>query len=121
MNESATIQIYYCRNLLCDGAIPAPLARVERDGARLEAVPCSGKIDPRYILKAFESGARAVCVVACPMTVCKSMEGSARAGRRIELVKELMAEAGLDPERARPVPAGIARIKRRQRGGGSGC
>jgi len=60
-------------------------------------MPCGGKIDPRYILKAFELGAAAVCVLVCPVFLCRSLEGSARAGRRIDLVKELMAEAGLDP------------------------
>jgi F420-non-reducing hydrogenase iron-sulfur subunit len=98
MSKSATIHVYYCRNVLSEGDLPAALASVERNsGVCLEAVPCSGKLDPRYVLKAFESGATAVCVLACPIGQCKSMEGSARAGRRAELVRELMAEAGLDP------------------------
>lgn len=98
MSESATIHVYYCRNVLCEGELPPAFAGMEANsGVCLEAIPCSGKLDPRYILKAFESGAAAVCVLACPIAICKSMEGSARAGRRVELVKELMAEAGLDP------------------------
>jgi coenzyme F420-reducing hydrogenase delta subunit len=98
MSESAGVHVYYCRNVLSEGASPPAFARIERNGGvRFEAVPCSGRLDPRYVLKAFESGATAVCVLACPIGQCRSMEGSARAGRRVELVRELMAEAGLDP------------------------
>lgn len=97
MSESATQYIYYCRNLFGAKELPAALTRLERDGAIVEAVPCGGKIDPRYVLKALESGAAAVCVIVCPAVSCRSLEGSARAGRRIDLVRELVTEAGLDP------------------------
>lgn len=94
----ATIYVYYCRNLLREGRLPAALAELEREGVALEALPCGGKIDPVYLLKAFELGAAAVCVITCPVTLCKSMEGSARAARRVELARQLMAEAGLSPD-----------------------
>jgi coenzyme F420-reducing hydrogenase delta subunit len=63
----------------------------------LEAVPCSGRIDPRYILKAFEGGASKVCLLACPEGECKLLEGNLRAVKRIESARELLAEAGVDP------------------------
>ena len=62
------------------------------------AVPCGGRIDPRYLLKALESGAEAVCVFTCARGHCKRMEGNLRATRRIDAVRELIAEAGADPE-----------------------
>jgi coenzyme F420-reducing hydrogenase delta subunit len=65
-------------------------------GVVTEAVPCGGRIDPRYILKAFESGAGAVCVLTCPVGSCRLMEGNLRATCRVGLAKELLAEAGLD-------------------------
>jgi len=98
MSNTAGIHIYYCRNVGQGGQLPPALTRLEvRSGVELEAVPCSGKIDARYLLKAFESGASAVCVLGCPSGHCKMMQGNLRAGRRVSAVRQLIAEAGLDP------------------------
>lgn len=90
--DAKNIYVYYCRN----AATPTALA--ERPGVALEAVPCSGRIDPRYLLKAFEGGARAVCILACPKGECKSMEGNLRATARVRAAQELLSEAGLKPD-----------------------
>lgn len=98
MSNTAGIHVYYCRNASQGGEFPPALTRLEvRSDVRLEAVPCSGKVDPRYLLKAFESGASAVCVLACPNGHCKMMQGNLRAGRRVSAVRQLISEAGLDP------------------------
>jgi len=98
MENRADIRIYYCRNSVPNGRIPGSLARLEqRMDVALEAVPCSGRIDPRYILKAFEGGASKVCLLACPEGECKLLEGNLRAIKRIEAARELLAEAGVDP------------------------
>jgi coenzyme F420-reducing hydrogenase delta subunit len=67
----------------------------------LEPVPCSGRIDPRYILKAFEGGASKVCLLACPEGKCKLLEGNLRATRRMLSASELLEEAGVDPHSVR--------------------
>ena len=101
MESRPGVYIYYCHNLALGGAKSA-LARLEAtDNVAVEAVPCSGRIDARYILKAFEGGARAVCVLACPIGHCRSMEGNLRAVQRTRFVRELLAEAGLDPNSLR--------------------
>lgn len=92
------IRIYYCRNCVEGNVVPAELADLGmRDDVALEAVPCGGRIDPRYLLKAFESGAQAVCVLTCPIGECRLMEGNLRAARRVELTREYLAEAGIEP------------------------
>lgn len=89
------IRIYFCRNVVEDG-VPDELQRLGlMDDVALEAVPCGGRIDPRYLLKAFEGGAHAVCVLTCPIAHCRLMEGNLRATRRVELAKEMLAEAGV--------------------------
>jgi len=89
------IRVYFCRNAV-GGTIPAALSELEhRPDVALEAVPCAGRIDPRYLLKAFEAGARAVCILACPVGCCKSMEGNLRAVARVHGVQELLCEAGI--------------------------
>jgi coenzyme F420-reducing hydrogenase delta subunit len=92
MNGKNSIYVYYCRNAAKPGALD------QRPGVILEAVPCSGRIDPRYLLKAFEGGAKGVCILGCPKGECKSMEGNLRALTRVQAAQELLAEAGLNPD-----------------------
>jgi F420-non-reducing hydrogenase iron-sulfur subunit len=62
-------------------------------------VPCSGRIQPEHLLKAFENGADAVCVIACQEGNCHHVEGCRRAGRRVEYVGRLLDEIGLGAQR----------------------
>lgn len=99
-NEKAFV--FYCRNMLGNNTptqVFEPLSRLV--AVEVQAVPCSGKIDPRYLIKAFEAGAKAVCVITCPLNACKLIEGNLRAAKRVDASKQLMAEAGLNPERLR--------------------
>jgi coenzyme F420-reducing hydrogenase delta subunit len=74
----------------------------EQDGAAVlvREVPCTGKVDGQYLFHAFEGGARGVSVVACPKGECTLTEGNYRAEIRIRMVQRLLAEIGLEPERA---------------------
>ena len=62
-------------------------------------MPCAGKIDIDYILKAFTYGADGVLVLACHQDNCKSQEGNLHAQWRVERAREMLAEAGVDPRR----------------------
>lgn len=62
-------------------------------------VPCAGKVDPDYLLRAFTSGADGVLVLSCPQDNCKSSHGNLCAERDVEQVQGLLAEAGVDPNR----------------------
>jgi coenzyme F420-reducing hydrogenase delta subunit len=96
--ENMDVRVYACRNALAGNHALAAIRRLETTGGvEVELLPCSGRIDPRYVLKAFEGGAAAVCVLACPVGQCQSIEGNLRLERRTRAVRELMAEAGLDP------------------------
>jgi coenzyme F420-reducing hydrogenase delta subunit len=68
-------------------------------GARVSVVPCSGKIDTVYVLKAFENGARGVGVITCPPGECRMIEGNLRAGVRLEHIGQMLDEIGLGRER----------------------
>ena len=58
-------------------------------------VPCTGRLQPEHLLKAFEDGARVVCVVACAEDNCHHLEGSCRARLRVDYVRRLLDEIGL--------------------------
>jgi coenzyme F420-reducing hydrogenase delta subunit len=62
-------------------------------------VPCTGRIQPEHVLKAFESGSEAVCMVACQDDNCHHVQGSKRCARRAAHIRSLLEEIGLGGER----------------------
>jgi F420-non-reducing hydrogenase iron-sulfur subunit len=62
-------------------------------------LPCTGKVDVEYMLKAFEQGADGVYVMACPIGNCHHERGNVRATKRVEYVKNLLDDIGLGRER----------------------
>jgi hypothetical protein len=62
-------------------------------------LPCTGRLQPEHVLKAFESGARLVSVVACREDNCHHLEGSLRCSRRVDYVRGILDEVGLGRER----------------------
>jgi len=66
---------------------------------KIVKLPCSGKTDARYLLRAFEQGADGVCVVGCPIGNCHHVNGNKRAYARVKHVKNLLDEVGLGADR----------------------
>jgi coenzyme F420-reducing hydrogenase delta subunit len=62
-------------------------------------LPCTGRLQPEHLLKAFEAGADAVCVITCAQDDCHYLEGSRRAEKRVGYVRELLDEIGLGAQR----------------------
>lgn len=94
------VAVYVCANCIPQaGALPR---QWQQDGIHVlvHEVPCSGKIDAQYLLHAVEGGGRGLCVVACPKGDCHLAQGNYRAEIRIRTVRRLLAEIGLEPERA---------------------
>ena len=69
------------------------------DNVRIVALPCTGKVDVKFLLEAFESGADGVMVAGCLEGDCHYMIGNLRARKRVERTRSLLAEIGLDPQR----------------------
>jgi F420-non-reducing hydrogenase iron-sulfur subunit len=66
---------------------------------RVLRLPCTGKVDPGYIMTAFEKGVDGVLVAGCLEGGCHFQEGNLRARRRVELVREMLEQAGIEKER----------------------
>ncbi len=64
-------------------------------------VPCSGKVDVLHLLRAIQKGADGAYVVGCLEGTCHYKEGNYRARERVELVRTLLEEIGLDGDRVR--------------------
>lgn len=63
-------------------------------------LPCSGKLDQLLALHALEAGADGVMVIGCLPGDCHFLRGNINAARRVEGLQQLLAEIGLEPERA---------------------
>ena len=64
-------------------------------------VMCSGRVDPGFILSAFQKGADGVIVCGCHPGDCHYVEGNYKCMRRIPLTQKLIAEFGIDEKRLR--------------------
>lgn len=66
---------------------------------KIVKVPCAGRVDIVFILKAFENGADGVYLVGCLEGDCHFLTGNLRAKKRVEYVKRLLDETGIGVER----------------------
>ena len=64
-------------------------------------VMCSGRVDPVFILEAFKKGADGVLVAGCHPGDCHYQSGNYKTNRRIKLLKKLLDELGVEPQRVR--------------------
>jgi coenzyme F420-reducing hydrogenase delta subunit len=62
-------------------------------------VPCTGKVDVLYMLRAFEKGADGVYAVGCMEGECHFNQGNFRARKRVEQVKKILDTIGIGGER----------------------
>ena len=69
------------------------------DNVRIVPVPCTGKVDTKFMLAAFESGADGVLVIGCLEAECHFITGNLRAKKRVERVQKFLTEIGFEPER----------------------
>jgi len=62
-------------------------------------VPCTGKVDALYLLKALEDGVDGVYVAGCEEGDCHFLKGNLRAKKRVAYVKSILKELGINPGR----------------------
>jgi len=68
---------------------------------RVIRVMCSGRVDPKFVLKAFLNGADGVLVAGCHPGDCHYMSGNYEAEKKIKMTKKLLQKADINPERLR--------------------
>ena len=98
-HKKKKLYIFYCSNCF-DGTEFDRMSR-EQEGIEhtIISLPCSGKADLLYLLKAFETGADGLALVTCPKNECHYLEGNLRAPKRVEEANCLLEEAGLGNDR----------------------
>ncbi|MCS7096121.1 MAG: hydrogenase iron-sulfur subunit [Nitrososphaerota archaeon] len=85
------------------GADLAGVSRIQYPpNIRVIRVMCSGRIDPVFILEAFKNGADGVLVSGCHLpSDCHYLSGNFKALRRVTLLRRVIKEFGIEPERLR--------------------
>lgn len=95
--EITAFTCIYCGYMAADTA--GALRLKHPANVKLVRLPCTGKVDMRYVLEAFEQGADGVYVIACPIGNCHHVHGNERAVARVQFLKRLLDKIGLGSER----------------------
>ncbi len=77
-----------------------PLGRV---GLKTVDLPCTGRVDNLFVMKAFEGGADGVIVVGCEPGKCFYSAGNLNATKRVDRARQWLIDTGLDAARVRMV------------------
>jgi len=94
------IQGFVCNWCTYTGADLAGTSRIQMAAnVRVIRLPCTGRIDTLFILKAFERGADGVIVSGCHPNDCHYTAGNFHARRRFAIFREIMDFVGIDPRR----------------------
>ena len=94
------IQAFVCNWCTYTGADLAGTSRIQMaPNVRIIRLPCTGRIDTLFILKAFERGADGVIVSGCHPGDCHYTAGNFHARRRFAVFRELIGFMGIDPAR----------------------
>ena len=102
MNYEPRIIAFLCTWCSYTGADTAGIARIKSPAnIRDLRVPCSGRVSPELVMRAFDQGADGVLVLGCHIGECHYDTGNHRAAKRMPILHVLMQFAGLEPERLR--------------------
>jgi len=66
---------------------------------KIVRIPCTGKVDALYLLKALENGVDGVYVAGCMEGDCHFLRGNLRAKKRVGYVKSILEDIGVHPDR----------------------
>jgi F420-non-reducing hydrogenase iron-sulfur subunit len=93
---------FLCNWCTYTGADLAGTARVKYSpNVRSIRVMCSGRVDPVFVIKALYEGADGVLIGGCHPGDCHYLEGNYKALRRYLLLRRILPEYGIEPERVR--------------------
>jgi len=83
----------------------ADLAGVSRmkyaSNIRVIRLMCSGRVDPQFVVDAFMKGADGVLIGGCHPNDCHYVEGNYKCLRRYQMLKRMIADMGIEPQRLR--------------------
>ncbi len=94
------IVAFLCNWCAYTGADLAGTSRLQYPpNVRAIRVMCSGGVDPIYVIKALLEGADGVLIGGCHPGDCHYQSGNLKARRRVAILRSILEELGLDPDR----------------------
>ncbi|MBA7541729.1 hypothetical protein ES705_34045 [subsurface metagenome] len=94
------IVAFLCNWCSYAGADLAGVSRLQYGtNIRIIRVPCSGRINPLYIVRALQNGADGVLVSGCHPGDCHYISGNLVARRKFAVMRRLLTYIGIEPER----------------------
>ncbi len=91
------ILAFLCNWCSYAGADLAGVSRMQYPhNIRVIRVMCSGRVDPKFILRGFEVGADGVIVMGCHFGDCHYLEGNYEAEKKFLMTKEFLKLIGFD-------------------------
>jgi F420-non-reducing hydrogenase iron-sulfur subunit len=91
---------FLCNWCTYAGADLAGTSRIQYPpNIRIIRMMCSGSLDPTYVLKVLLEGADGVLIGGCHPGECHYISGNLKARRRVAILKSVLQDAGLEPER----------------------
>jgi F420-non-reducing hydrogenase iron-sulfur subunit len=94
------IVAFVCNWCTYTGADLAGTSRLQMAAnVRVVRLPCTGRIDPLFLVKAFERGADGIIVSGCHPADCHYTAGNYHARRRFAVFRDILGFMGVDLER----------------------
>ena len=91
---------FLCNWCTYAGADLAGTSRIQYPAnIRIIRMMCSGSLDPTYVLKVLLEGADGVLIGGCHPGDCHYISGNLKARRRVAILKSVLEDAGLEPQR----------------------
>ncbi len=94
INKTPKLTLFHCLNSFEETA-----SMFDGCEAKTVKMACSSMTKDVHLLRAFEAGADAVIVLVCPNKGCRYAEGSIRAKKRVDYVKTILDDIGMDSGR----------------------
>jgi len=93
---------FLCNWCSYSGADLAGVSRFKTSpNIRIIRTMCSGRVDPAFVIRAFKLGADGILISGCHFGDCHYLEGNFKTMRRVEMLKLVLKNFGIDPKRLR--------------------
>ena len=101
MNDfKPNIVIFRCNWCSPAGAERAMASQLKDNfSPRFIKTSCTGRIEPAFVFDAFAKGADGVMIAGCRPGDCHFVTGNYKAGRNVLLLKRVLSQLGIEPER----------------------
>ena len=99
---SPAIVAFFCNWCTYTAADLAGVSRMKyAPNIRTIRLMCSGRVDPQFVLEAFNKGADGVLIGGCHPNDCHYAEGNYKCLRRFHLLQKTLRDLGLEEQRLR--------------------